>query len=340
MTSPDPFPRDDRRIYDMYVAGRQSAALAVGVRLGLFDALEASPRTAVELREALAVKERPLRSLLVALRAMGLVEPDGDRFRLAADASDYLVKGKPGWLGGLVDLEMEHSLSPQSLLDALTSDHGSVYGGEDPWEAHEADPEKARRFTVAMHSVSERPAAGLARVVDFSDTKSILDVGGGSGVLSIAIAREWPNVRCTIWDLEVVCSLAREYVSAAGLSDRVLAEPGDMFGRDFPTGHDVVLLSQILHDWPPDKGLGLVRKAHAELPPRGRLLIHEKLVDEDGRGPLANALVNLDMLVWTEGQQFTEGGLRGMLREAGFADADIGRETTAGYWSVLTARKR
>ena len=103
---------------------------------------------------------------LAALFAMGLLERDGDRFRLAPDASDYLVRGRPGWLGGLIELEMEHFLSPRSLLDALEKGDPSVYGEEDPWEAHEADPEKALRFTEAMHSVSERAAAGLAEVVE------------------------------------------------------------------------------------------------------------------------------------------------------------------------------
>lgn len=80
----------------------------------------------------------------------------------------------------------------------------------------------------------------------------------------------------------------------------------------------------------------LLHKAKAALPPGGRVLIHEKLVDEDGRAPLANALVHLDMLVWTEGQQFTEQELREMLEEAGFSAME--RKATAGYWSVIQAR--
>ena len=60
-------------------------------------------------------------------------------------------------------------------------------------------------------------------------------------------------------------------------------------------------------------------------------------MDDDGSGPLANALVNLDMALWTEGQQFTEAELRGMLKIAGFGK--IERRATAGYWSVVTARK-
>jgi SAM-dependent methyltransferase len=336
--NPKSFPRDDRRVYDAYVAGRQSAALAVAVRIGLFELLEADGPLAEEaVRSRLGHHARPLRALLVSLKAMGLLEGDPSGYRLSADASDYLVRSKPGWLGGLIDLEIESFLSPAALLTALESGKPRVYGDIDPWEAHVQDPEKARAFTRAMHCISERPAAGLAEVVDFSGVNRLLDAGGGSGALSLAIAAAWPDIRCVVHDLEVVCPIAREYAEAAGLADRVTAEPGDLFADEYPAGYDAILFSQILHDWPPEKDAELLRKAHAALPPGGLILIHEKLVDDDGRGPLANALVNLDMALWTEGQQFTEKELRRMLEIAGFCKVE--RRATAGYWSVVTARK-
>jgi SAM-dependent methyltransferase len=340
--NPRDFPLDDRRIYDAYIAGRMSAALAAGTRCGIFDLLDQGQLSIHEIARRLGFGERPVRSLLGALQAMGLVIRDDSSepasFSLAKDSSTYLVRGKPGWLGGLIDLEVEYFLSPSALLNALRKDAATVYGEEDPWERHEMDPEIARNFTRAMHSVSERPAAGLAEVVDFGKIRSVLDVGGGSGALSLAIARAWPHMRCVIWDLPVVCEIAREYAREAKLEERVSALPGDMFRDEFPRGYDAILFSQILHDWTPEKGRALLKKAADALVSGGSVLIHEKLVDEDGRGPLANALVHLDMLVWTEGQQYSERELREMLEEAGFAG--IQRRATAGYWSVVIGHRR
>jgi hypothetical protein len=79
-----------------------------------------------------------------------------------------------------------------------------------------------------------------------------------------------------------------------------------------------------------------LKKAYESLPEGGTVLVHEKLVEDDG-GPLANALVDLDMLFWTEGQQLTREEALAMLAEAGFRDAQC--QKTVGYWSLISARK-
>lgn len=334
---PREFPLDDQRVYDIYVAGRASAAMAAGVRLGLFDLLDEGPRSVSAIAAALELRPRPARSLMAALQAAGLVVAADDQFALAPDAAAYLVRDRPGSLWGLVDMEVDEFLDPQRLLRALKADDSSVYGGDDPWAAHAADPDRARAFTAAMHSVSERPAAGFAEVAPLGDTRRLLDVGAGSGALSIAAARAFPDLRCTPYDLPEVTPLTSEYVEAAGLKDRVVPLGGDMFADEWPSGHDAVLLSQILHDWSFETGAELLAKAYRCLDPGGQVLIHEKLVDDDGLGPRSNALVHLDMLVWTKGQQYRHGELREALEAAGFQDVRI--EPTAGYWSLATGRK-
>lgn len=335
--SPSQFPIPDRRVYDSYIAGRQSAVLAVAVRTGLFDRLDTDgPMTLSAIRESFGWSERPARSVTTALCAMGLLEREGDLLRASDDAKAYLVRHRPGSLWALIDMEVEHFLSPENLLESLKADDASVYGGQDPWEAHEEDPEKARAFTEAMHSVSERAAAGLAEHVAFRDGERVLDVGGGSGALCLAIAGAHPGVSCTVFDLDPVCAIAAGYAERAGLSDRISTQTGNFFDPEFPTGFDTVLLSQILHDWSFETGEELLRKAYACLPESGRLLVHEKLV-EDGDRPLANALVHLDMLVWTKGQQYRFEELREIAERVGFRDVNV--IPTVGYWSVVEARR-
>lgn len=340
--APRQFPLSDKRVYDAYVAGRQSAALAAGVRAGLFDALAATETGATfdELRADLGWSVRGLRSMLSALSGMGLVARTGSdpvRYACAPDASAYLTRDTPGSLAGLIDMEVDHFLSPRALLDALEKDDASVYGDADPWDAHKADPERARAFTAAMHAVSERPAAGFADAVDLTGIQRVLDVGGGSGALSIALCRAHPELRCTVLEIGAVCPITTEYVERAGLAERIDACEGNMFDEPLPRGYDAVLYSQILHDWGHDKGEALLRAARKALEPGGRVLIHEKLVDDVADAPLANVLVHLDMLVWTEGQQYSGRELHAMLERTGFEDVNV--LPTTGYWSAVTATR-
>ncbi len=326
---------DDRRVYDAYIAGRQSVALAAAVRVGLFNALEAGPLTVEALAARIDRRERPVGLLVRVLRAMGLLQREGDRVRLSEEAAVYLVSGKPDSLAGLIDLEVERFPTPERVLEALRHDRATVYGETDPWERHAREPEQARRFTEAMHSISARPARTLARTLDLSTTRRLLDVGGGSGVVSIEIARAWPKLECVIWDLPTVCAVARRFVEENDVAERVRVLEGDMFADPFPRGFDAVGFSQILHDWSPGTGERLLRGAFDALEPGGLVFVHEKLVSADG--PLANALVDLDMLVWTEGQQYDSETLRALLKRAGFAA--IERRATTGYWSVVTGRR-
>jgi predicted O-methyltransferase YrrM/DNA-binding transcriptional ArsR family regulator len=326
---------DDGRIYDAYIAGRQSAALAAAVRVGLFDLLADEPLAPEEIARQLDLRPRGLRALLRVLAAMGLVSRSGERVTLSADASSFLVRGKRGWLGGLIDLEVDHFLDPARVLEALRRDGASIYGEEDPWARHAVDPERARAFTVAMHSISELPGGALAEAIDLSSVRRLLDVGGGSGAVSIELAGVWPQLRACVWDLGTVCAVAQEYIDAADLGDRVQILAGDIFAEPWPTGYDAALFSQILHDWPPERGRELVARAVDALPAGGLVLVHEKLLTGDA--PLANALVDLDMLVWTEGQQWEVREVTALLADLGLEG--ITHTPTVGYWSVVVGAK-
>lgn len=325
---------DDTGIYDIYIAARGSAALAVGVRLGLFGWLDAGGRTEAEIAQHLSLAPRGVASLCRALVGLGLLKQNGAQLSLSAEAASVLVPGKHGYLGDLIDMDFDSWLSPERLLTAVRRGRPGVYGADDMWAAHEDDPERTARFARMMTSISSRPAAALATTVDFSQSSHLLDVGGGSGIFTTTILTAHPHMRGTIYDLAQVQGLAEEALSAAGISARAEMVAGDMFGEAWPSGADVILLSQILHDWTPQQCGQLLSRAFEALPSGGRILIHEKLIEDDG-GPRANALADLDMLYWTEGQQLSRLDAHQWLAAAGFVDTQI--QATVGYWSVVSA---
>lgn len=111
-----------------------------------------------------------------------------------------------------------------------------------------ADPVRLELFTGAMTGISMGGFAALAEKHDFSRYQTVCDIGGATGLLSIMLARRYPHLRCTTFDLPVVEPIAQRTVAAAGLGDRVSTASGDFFVAPLPAA-DVITMGMILHDW-------------------------------------------------------------------------------------------
>lgn len=133
-----------------------------------------------------------------------------------------------------------------------------------------------------------------------------------------------------------VCGVAEEFVAKHGLIDRIETHRADMWTDPFPLA-DAHFYSNVLHDWPPEKSRFLVEKSYAALEPRGRILIHEGLFDDDKTGPFAIAGLSVGMLAVTDGQQYSGRELTEMLAGGGFEDVRI--TPACAPYSIVEARK-
>jgi acetylserotonin N-methyltransferase len=168
--------------------------------------------------------------------------------------------------------------------------------------------------------------------------RSLLDVGGGSGIFAIELARANAALAATVMEIDAVCKEADKYIAAAGLGGRVKTQAVNMFEQEWPRGHDAHFFSNIFHDWSDPTCRLLAKKSFAALQPGGRIFLHEMLMDDDGCGPLVASAFSVMMLLGTRGRQYTLPELRGFLEGAGFTDVDAVR-TGGGYYSLVTARK-
>jgi predicted O-methyltransferase YrrM len=202
------------------------------------------------------------------------------------------------------------------------------------------DPELLGVFWQAMHSLSTFTARALGQAVDFTGFKRLLDVGGGSGAFDIELCRQYPHLRATVYDLAHVAEIAARNAAEAGLSDRVGTVAGDFFGAPaLPNGHDVILLSMILHDWNEEKNLEILRKCFAALPSGGSLIVSELLVNDEKTGPVPAALMSLNMLIETEGRNYTSAEYAGWMTGVGFSDIRTVWFESAGANGVVIGRK-
>jgi acetylserotonin N-methyltransferase len=342
---------DDRRIWDAFLKGSfDRTAVVVADDAGIFAALAESPASISALAAGLGFDERSTGVLVRLLASLGLLIPQGDRFRLSDEARLYLLKSSPFYWGPMMHIAVHESQRDTLMARLRQKDSANAVGplgvprilGEgrsvDAWASGQLSLEQARDIAVRMHSHSLPAAIGASRTYDFANIRKVLDVGGGSGCFMIAMAQAHPHLRCTIMDLPRMCEVAQTYIIDGDVTDRVDTAAVDMFRQPWPRGYDAVFFSNVWHDWNFRTCHWLAERSFEVLPSGGRIMLHEMLLDDDGAGPQTAAAFSMLMLLATQGQQFTFGELQSLLERAGFT----GIETvpTYGYYSITTGYKR
>lgn len=320
-----------------------SQSFFAACEMGVFDLLEGGPKTLDALASELKVEAEGLRRLLVVLHRLQLVERRGDTFS-NSELGSFLTSSSRYHMNGLAKIEKFVRMW-EYLPDALKT-YGPVWvqafgvPSQEIFVELYADPVQLRRFCDYMDSYSVAIGEEIAERYDFSKHRCILDVAGGPGGLSRTIGQRHPHLHGIVMDLPPVLEVTRERIAAAGLSDRYRTETADLFEGPYPKGADVATLSWILHDWNDEKALAILRHCHEALPPDGVLLISEMVMNDDFSGSsLWSEVYSLFMLVCCEssGRERTESEHRALLREAGFASAEILR--SHGPRDLVVARK-
>ena len=156
----------------------------------------------------------------------------------------------------------------------------------------------------------------LARHIPLNTAGTLLDVGGGTGIYSIAFLRPNPGLRAIVFDRPEVLKTAECFAHDYGVIDRVRLLPGDMFADPLPKA-DVILLSNILHDWDVPECQTLISRCAASLNRGGRLTIHDVLLNDELDGPLPIALYAAALFTLTEGRAYSTLEYNGWLTNAG-----------------------
>jgi len=303
-----------------------SKALFAALGAGVFTHLSDGPQSCAELAENCPLDEARTETLMTALAGLGLVEVQGDgRFANSPAADSFLVKGAKYDFGDYLRLQVGQQMYglldqiDDALQDKLPAEATASYA---EWFS---DPEEARVYSASQHSGSLGPARQLARKIDLSGAKRLLDVGGGTGAFAITLCQAFPDLTATIVDFHNVAALGRDYVARAGLSDRITYVEGNALETDWPGGQDVVLMSYLFSGVPGETHEGLIARARDHLVPGGRFLLHDFVVREDRTGPKLAALWQLQHTAFTpRARSLDEGWLQAALAQAGFKGIDVG----------------
>jgi len=301
-----------------------SKALFAALHHGIFTALADGPLSVEELGEATGLHPDRVQTLLTALAALDVVSSEDGRFANSPAAEAFLVKGAKYDFGDYLCLQVDRQMYglldqiEDAIANNLPEDATSSYA---QWFS---DPEQARLYSRSQHAGSLGPARSLARQVDLSGGKKLLDVGGGTGAFAITLATAFPDLTATIVDFPNVADLGEHYIEKAGLSDRISYIRGNALRTDWPEGQDAVLMSYLFSGVPGDEHENLLRGAYDRLVPGGRLLLHDFIVSADRTGPKLAALWQLQHTAFTpEARSLDDEWLQAKLEETGFAGVTV-----------------
>jgi hypothetical protein len=325
---------DPTGIFELFRGNYATELLTAAVaHLRVFERLlETGPLEFEAFRRTLGLSERPATVLTSALRAMGLLTVDDeDRIAPTELASEHLTPGAffdvSGYIGLAADapgtVRMVESLRSNRPLGADKPDGGAAFIFREGIEsAMEREP-SARSLTLALAGRARIVAPVLAERYPLEGARLLLDVAGGSGLYAIAYLLRHPDLRAIVWDRPEVLKVAREMAELHGVADRLGCMTGDMFTDPVPHGPDVILLSNVLHDWDIVECWKLVSKCSHVLPVGGKLLIHDVFLDDDLGGPLPVALYSAALFQMTEGRAYSAAEYRRWLRDAGFVPDEV-----------------
>lgn len=321
------------RIYEIARGFMPARIILSAHELGVFIGLRDGPCPASELAAKLSCNERGMERLLAALVTLGLLTKKDGKFALSDVARRALLPESPEFLSGL-DHANQMWETWTTLSDALRRG-GKVAGPE----MVERDATYFRKFISAMHAHAYPRTDEVLSLLDLTNVRRILDVGGGSGAYAAAFARRLPNAEVLLFDLPQVVSFAPEFLSRYPGGHAVKCVAGNMLTDEFPAPVDLIWLSAIIHMFSPEENRGLLRRCAKALAPQGRVGILDFVMDDDRLHPPAGTIFALNMLVARDwGDTYTEREITDWLHEAGFRT--VSRVDTSFDQSIIIGIKR
>lgn len=327
MTKLTPPVSDPTPIFEFFRGSYGAELLTAAVaHFDLFGRLARQPRILSELQADLNLAERPAIVLTTALRAMQLIEKDATgHFCLTPISAEHLVRGEEFDVGSYLSLaatspgvlEMVERLRTNRPAGLSGDEAGAAFIYRDGMKSAMEQTLLAEHFTLALSGRAKNVAPVLAEKVSLNAATTLLDVGGGTGIYSIAFLRANSNLRAIVFDRPEVLKTAERFAAEFGVADRTQLQPGDMFVDPLPMA-DVILLSNILHDWDVTECQTLIDRCAAALNPGGRLIIHDVLLNDELDGPLPTALYSAALFTFTEGRAYSA-----MEYSHWLADADL-----------------
>ena len=306
-----------QEIVDLASAYYGSAVLFAAIDNDVFARVEAGEfASATE-----AALPRGVRLLLDACVAEGLLEKNDGVYSNTAAGRMALVPGGPADLTKAIRYNRDVYPAWGRLADFARTgkpvERPEIHLGE--------DPVRTKAFAASMFGRAMGIGRSVVPMVDLEASVEggeirLLDLAGGPAAYAILLCQENPSLKCVTVDLKAISAEAAGYVERFGLRDRIECRAGDYHTDTYEKGaYDAVTIFGALHQESPAQIVDILKRAHDALKPGGRLFVLDMMTDATRTAPKFSALFAVKMALTTEnGWVFSDGELKGWMREAGF----------------------
>jgi SAM-dependent methyltransferase len=313
----------------------EARILMSAAELDVFAPLKDGPKTAEQVAKKLGSDLRGTEMLLDALVGLRLLVKEKSAFSIRPGFEKALSSSSPETVLPMI-LHMAHMWDSWGKLTDIVR-KGKQAEAEEVIGRDEAG---LKAFIGAMHAIGRGRADEVVARLDLSAHKKLIDVGGGSGVYTIAALRAAPHMVATLFDRPPVIEIARQKLAEEGLTDRATFVKGDFYKDALPGGHDLALLSAIIHMNSREQNVDLYRKIRDALVPGGVLVIRDHVMNDEHTEPPEGTFFAINMLVNTPGggtYSFNE--IREDFEAAGFKDAKLAYRGHGQMESLVTAKR-
>ena len=329
MRSP-PEPKTIQKLIDVY----PSFALLAGMQLDLFTPLKVGPMRPEQIANAIGVEVAKLKPLLYALVAAELLTVEGDRFANTDEANHFLVRGSPAYMGGVHPLYAD-------LWEAALQTAKSIRTGQ-PQAKHDytqMSREALETFYQGLHPGALTTGRTLVKDYGLSSCQRLLDVGGGSGGVAIAVVKACSHIQATVVDVSNVTPITQRFVTEAGVSDRIKVVTGNIVEAPLDGSFDAVVLKSFIQVLSQGDAQRALRNINATMVPGGVIyILGIGILDNSRISPQGAAITNTIFInIYDEGQAYTENEYHGWITAAGFVN--FKRDTLPDGLGIITAQK-
>jgi hypothetical protein len=296
-------------------------ALYAAAKLGVADLLKDGAQTSADLARNLNVNESALYRVLRLLASQSVFEEQAPRTFANTELSYFLCTGVPGSVRSILIFRGSEFIfrpfgeilySIETGLAARTK-----MCGMEVFDYLKTDPETARIFDDAMTGMSALVGPVVAAAYDFGEWGTLMDVGGGNGILLAAILKAHRGLRGVLADLPHTVERATHCGFLGGeLAARSAMQPCDFF-REVPSGCRAYLMKHVIHDWDDERARSILATCRRAVPKDGALLLIEWALPE-GNAPSAGKFADVVMMLMTGGKERTVEEYRRLLGQAGF----------------------